>query len=191
MKRLHFLDYEYFVANIVESIESLCDKYESVSIIAKYEETRKLIKELIGFDYDIASINLELKDFDGYCDEYIISVNQNNEIWCEPFKRNDEYFTNVSEVTYILDNCSSSVIKHCESDFIYEVNIGENFDEDDCGVDEISLLFGKHDEKNIHGLTFTRDDDYGSHIYSYYSSASLDKDDILNVLDRFGLRLNR
>ena len=55
MKQLSFIDYEYFAEEIVKKVESLDDKYDSVTVIAKYDETRELIKNLIGFDYDIAS----------------------------------------------------------------------------------------------------------------------------------------
>ena len=173
LKQLNFIDYKYFAEEIVKKVESLDDKYDSVTVIAKYDETRELIKNLIGFDYDIASIELHMEDFKGYCDEYITSINQNNEIWCEPFKRDGKYFNNIAVEIYILSNCSSKVISHCESNYIYEVLIGEDVDEE--------CTYALEDEK-IHGFTVSKSDDQGYHSYSFYTSDDLSKEDIQDIL---------
>ena len=51
---------------------------------------------------------------------------------CEKFKRGDEYINAVSNMIYVMDNCSSKVIPHCQSDNVYEVHIGED-DKNDFG----------------------------------------------------------
>ena len=43
---------------------------------------------------------------------------------------NGEYIDDESSVIYVLDNCSSEVLKHLDSECIFEVGIGE--DECDC-----------------------------------------------------------
>lgn len=82
--------------------------------------------------YDICNITYERIDWDGYDDEYILSMNHNG-IWLEKFKREDgKYLTDESTITYILDNCSSKVIPYYKGKNVYEVTVGD----DDCNCDE-------------------------------------------------------
>ena len=82
--------------------------------------------------YDICNITYERIDWDGYDDEYILSMNHNG-IWLEKFKREDgKYLTDESTITYILDNCSSKVIPYCKGKIVYEVTVGKDDDECDC-----------------------------------------------------------
>lgn len=78
--------------------------------------------------YDICNITYERIDWDGYDDEYILSMNHDG-IWLEKFKREDgKYLTDESTITYILDNCSSKVIPYYKGKNVYEVTVGD----DDC-----------------------------------------------------------
>lgn len=45
---------------------------------------------------------------------------------------NDKYINDESSVIYVLDNCSSEVLNHLDSECIFEVGIGD----DDCSCDE-------------------------------------------------------
>ena len=45
---------------------------------------------------------------------------------------NGEYIDDESSIIYVLDNCSSEVLKHLDSECIFEVGIGE----DECSCDE-------------------------------------------------------
>ena len=95
--------------------------------------------------YDICNITYEHIDWDGYDDEYILSMNHDG-IWLEKFKREDgKYLTDESTITYILDNCSSKVIPYCKGKAVYEVTVG--IDEDDCDCDDCSECACKKDEK--------------------------------------------
>lgn len=131
MKRLCFENYEEFACEICDRYETIKDNDDlnDVAIIAKYEEIRQIIKELVFIGYDLHSISLEDIKYDGYDDEYILSL-YDDELWCEKFRRESGYIIDESGVTYILDNCSSKVISRCEGEVIYEVCI-EGCDEDD------------------------------------------------------------
>lgn len=100
---------------------------------------------MICIGYDICNITYERIDWDGYDDEYILSMNHDG-IWLEKFKREDgKYLTDESTITYILDNCSSKVIPHCKGKNVYEVTVG--IDEDDeCDCNECECACQK-DEK--------------------------------------------
>ena len=136
MKNLYFDDFEDFSCVIADTYDALDYDEEDVAIIAKYEEARQIIKELACIGYDLHSIDID-DEFDGYNAEYIITL-YDNEIFCEPMLRENEYITDDSPVMYILDNCSSKVIPYCKGKTVYEVTVGidEYNEEDECDCDE-------------------------------------------------------
>ena len=149
MKKINFEDYEDFTDAVADIYNDFCDddNFDDVSVIAKYDDAREIITELICKGYEIHSIELNDPEFDGYDEEYIISLcntGDDGDIWCEPMVREGSYITDESSVIYVLDNCSSDVLKHLDGKFIYEVSIGED---DDC--EECSECACKHDEKPI------------------------------------------
>lgn len=137
---------EFLLKNIsFESIEDLClhmtDSYDSikgedgedVAVIAKYPEMREIIKELLCIGYDLHFCDIEDEDYDGYCDEYICTI-YDNQLWIEKMMRKNGYLTDDSNVIYLLDNCSSKVIPHITSKNIFEVSICDN-DDSECDGD--------------------------------------------------------
>ena len=135
IKTLHFEDYEDFactVSDVYDRVKSN-DEYNSVDIVAKYEDAKEIIRELVGIGYGIAFIN-ELADpeWDGYDDAFVISL-LDDEIWCEPVKLKDDYIFVEADVVYIFDDCNSKIIPKIESDEVYEVEIGNEYD--DCDGD--------------------------------------------------------
>ena len=54
---------------------------------------------------------------------------------------NGKYIDDGSSIIYVLDNCSSEVLKHLDSECIFEVGIG-----DECSCDECECAC-KKDEK--------------------------------------------
>lgn len=137
IKTLHFEDYEDFACAVSDAYnkEKSVDEYNSIDIVAKYEDTKGIIRELIGIGYDIAFINeLANAEYDGYDDAFVISL-YDDEIWCEPVKRKDGYIFIEADVVYIFDNCNSKIIPKIESNEIYEVELGEcDYDCEDCNL---------------------------------------------------------
>ena len=136
MKNLYFDDFEDFSCVIADKFDRLDkENFEDIAVIAKPDEAKEIFKELVCIGYDICNITYERIDWDGYDDEYILSMNHDG-IWLEKFKREDgKYLTDESTITYILDNCSSKVIPYCKGKNVYEVTVG--IDEDDeCDYDE-------------------------------------------------------
>lgn len=128
IERLEFKDYEELAYNISNTFESIDDAYGDVSVVAKYNEAKEIIRELLCIGYDVASIKLHREDFEEYWDEYLLTLNIDG-IWCEKFKRENRYSTDTSDVIYIMDNCSSTVIRYCDSEYVYEVST-DNMNED-------------------------------------------------------------
>lgn len=137
MKRLEFNDYEEFACEVADTFDDISqnDDFDDIAIIAHYDEAKQIIREILCLGYGINSIELMNPEL-GYDDvPYIISVcgiDSEHEVWCEPMIRdNGKYIDDESSVIYVLDNCSSEVLKHLDSDCIFEVGIG-----DECSCDE-------------------------------------------------------
>lgn len=194
IKTLHFEGYEDFacaVSDVYDRVKS-DDEYNSVYVVAKYEDAKEIIRELIGIGYGIAFIN-ELADpeRDGYDDAFAVSL-LDDEIWCEPVKRDDGYIFIEADVVYIFDDCNSKIIPKIEADEVYEVGIGNEYDDcdGDCencpAHDETYLHTSEDEDGNTHGFTASRSDGDFYMSYSYYSSDELSHEDIQKMLKAFG-----
>ena len=160
MERLEFNDYEEFACEVADTFDDICknDDFNDIAIVAHYDEAKQIIREILCLGYDINSI--ELKDPElGYDDvPYVISVcgiDSEHEVWCEPMVRdNGKYIDDESSIIYVLDNCSSEVLKHLDSECIFEVGIG-----DECGCDDCEEGF------TINGKPVSKEefDNYTSH----------------------------
>lgn len=135
MEQLQFEDYEEFVCEIADKFDTL-DKeiFDDVSVIARPKEIKEVFRELMCLGYDLCNITYERIDWDGYEDEYILSLSPEG-IWIEKFKRENGYIEDESNVIYIMDNCSSAVIPYCKSKNLYEVSVGE-FDKSEDDIEE-------------------------------------------------------
>ena len=136
MERLEFNDYEEFACEVADTFDDICknDGFDDIAIIAHYNEAKHIIREILCLGYDLNSIELKNPEL-GYDDvPYVISVcgiDSEYEVWCEPMVRdNGEYIDDESSIIYVLDNCSSEVLKHLDSECIFEVGIGDECD--DC-----------------------------------------------------------
>ena len=147
MERLEFNDYEKFACEVADTFDDIRknDDFDDIAIIAHYDDAKQIIREILCLGYDLNSIELKNPEL-GYDDvPYIISVcgiDSEHEVWCEPMIRdNGKYIDDESSVVYVLDNCSSEVLKHLDSECIFEVGIGDDCDCDDC--EECLTINGK------------------------------------------------
>ena len=193
IKTLHFENYEDFACAVSYTYYRVKsdDEYNSVDVVAKYEDAKEIIRELVGIGYDIAFIDkFGNPEWDGYDDSFVISL-LDDEIWCEPVKRDDKYIFIEADVVYIFDDCNSKIIPKIESDEVYEVGIG-NYDDCDgdcenCNCyDETYLHTSEDEDGNTHGFTASRSDGDSYMSYSYYSSDELSHEDIQKMLKAFG-----
>ena len=160
MERLEFNDYEEFACEVADTFDDICknDDFDDIAIIAHYNEAKHIIREILCLGYNLNSIELKNPEL-GYDDvPYIISVcgiDSEHEVWCEPMVRNNgKYIDDESSIIYVLDNCSSEVLKHLDSECIFEVGIG-----DECGCDDCEEGF------TINGKPVSKEefDNYTSH----------------------------
>lgn len=194
IKTLHFEDYENFACAVSDAYDKVKsnDEYNSVDVVAKYEDAKEIIRELVGIGYGIAFIDgFGDSEWDGYDDAFVVSL-LDDEIWCEPVKRKNDYLFVEADVVYIFDNCNSKIVPKIESDEVYEVEIGNEYDDCDsdcknCDCHDKTYLHTSEDEdENTHGFTVSKSDGNSYVSYSYYSSDELSHEDIQKMLKAFG-----
>ena len=128
MKTFYYEDYENLIDEIVDRFSDL-DEFKSVDIIAKYDEAKEIIKELICFGYDICSINIEEPEYSCYNDEYIVTLSDFG-IFCKKFKRENGYISIDDNIVFVSNDCNSKCLKNIHSNEIYAFEI----------VDEVTFL---------------------------------------------------
>ena len=171
MKNLYFNDFEDLACSVSDTYASLKDEgFDDIAIIAKYEEAKHIIKNLLCIGYDVHSIEIHDYLWDNYDAEFVISL-YDNKVWCEPFLRENGYINEESPVIYILDNCSSKVIPHCKGKIVYEVSVG--IGEDNCN--NHSECACKKDvyietDGDMHGFSVNHSGENGWSSYSFYST---------------------
>lgn len=148
MERLEFNDYEDFACEIADIFDDICknDDFNDIAIIAHYDEANQIIREILCLGYDLNTIELKNPEL-GYDDvPYVISVcgiDSEHEVWCESMIRDDgKYIEDESSVIYVLDNCSSEVLKYLDSECIFEVSVSD----DECNYNKCECAC-KKDEK--------------------------------------------
>lgn len=211
VKRLCFENYEEFVSlvdNVFTDIREK-DSYNDISIIAKYEESREIMRELVAFGYTPCGIELHEPEWDGYDDEYILSLanlDGEDEFFCEPMCRDGHYIVDESTVIYVLDNCSSKVVSRCRGEEVFEVCVGCDFCEDDeyddecccasCAVHALDVdeSVSTHISRDEDGIpvgfrkSWSTTED-GMSCYSSYSHYSNNLDMLKEIAADFGVRL--
>lgn len=182
MQNIYFDDYSDLACDIADKFDMVKENFEDIAVIAKPDDVKEIFKELVCIGYDICNITYERIDWDGYDDEYILSMNHDG-IWLEKFKREDgKYLIDESTITYILDNCSSKVIPYCKGKIVYEVSIGDECDcAECCGCCECDDEDTEITE-DTHGFTVSNSDENGYYSYSFYST---DKNLVAEMAKRF------
>ena len=118
------------------------DEYPVVSAYVKCEEAKLLVERLIEFGNPIGAI-LELEDYEmsHYDKEYVVYLSEDG-VTCEKNHNKDGYYNGGGDISFVHEDCSSKLLSHIDSEFIYEFAVGECdecYDEDcdyDCDCDE-------------------------------------------------------
>ena len=176
----------------VSCVEELCEIYNDIvedikdsdthaEIIANYDEAKEIIKELIFYGYEIASIDITHPVLDEYNDEFSITVVE-DKIWCEKAKIDGVYPFSDASIVYFIDDVNHKATSAYDKDTVmYEVHI---VDEEDEVESDISIA---HEDDGIHGFTVTQSDEHGCSTYSYYSTDTIDGHTLERLLDIFGV----
>ena len=71
---------------------------DSTVLIAGYEIVSEMVKDLLQFDDTTAfSIHLENPEMDAYEDEYLLTIDDEQNVWVEPFKNKQGKYLMIDE----------------------------------------------------------------------------------------------
>lgn len=137
IKALKFNDYEDLAMTLADEYDEIKDNENSISdytpavtYIAKYDDAKKIISELVGMGYPLYSVTeFSHPDFSEYHDEYSVSI-YDDELWIEPMRRKDGYISEESYICYVADDCNSKVLDYISTPMRYEVKIGNDYSDD-------------------------------------------------------------
>ena len=134
MKRLEF-DCDF---DLVEKIETLIanDSNPLISVYGKFNIIKTLLKDFIQYGFDIRN-EIELEDYNvSYYDkEFVLYVNKDG-INVEKTFVDDKYCYGGGDVSFVHEDCSSTLLKYIESDKIYEFGYNEEDANDNEACDD-------------------------------------------------------
>lgn len=198
MTELYYEDIGDLCADVDDIVE---EGYEGIiDIVAKYDETKGILREFVCLGYDPEFVELEPVEWDGYDREYSISVDADNyTISCEKLWHDDRYYRSDAEVVYFMSDVNSKVIKsYDEESKMHAVHICDcdcDGDYKHCHVNDEIGLSSKEDSKHVDvnkdgdvpGFNMSYSDDDGYHSWSFYSTALRDENIMKMLCDIFNV----
>lgn len=180
--------------DIKTMVENVMDSFygEDFSIITKYSNARVIIKELLSYD-DMIPNCVELGDslYDGYSDEFIISV-LGNSLYCEKAKLGGRYLNTGNSALFILDDASKECVDFYGGDnteakyvFLYSLKEDKAETDTDTNKDDSSLVIKSYDD-DMSGFTklWSDENDDGT-MYCSISFYSNDSDNLTKIAKMF------
>ena len=189
----------YAVLNRLET-----DEDAWVSVVGKYDDIRAFIKDFLTYDdVNFECLNICDPKHNDYTSEYVVDIwTSDGKIVfdCAPAKVDDEYDYYKGDVLYMLEGTKQALADNCEYAEKYFVIRGEeDFNCAECYCDECyscdkykdekCVEYSKTDDGDIHGFSASRTDDKGCYSYSFYTSDTLNKGDIRDMLKEFGFQV--
>ena len=169
---LKFEDYEELACYASDKFDEIKENDGDVAIIAKYNDAKEILKELLCLGHNVISLDIHEPEWENYTDEYSVTICDRG-IWCEKAKyEGDKYFDEVADVVYVLDNCSSAILKKIETKYVYEVSVGLD-DDSECDGDCDNCDLHEAESDEMLGFSYSFDNTMGSTHVSFYST---DKD---------------
>ena len=202
-----YADYD----SLAEEMVSVLEEVDTVACIAKYDHAKYIISNLIKKGVDVDCINIHAAEYGyAYDDAYLISIDDDFEIICEPLIVDGDVVEYISDVVFIHGDCNMSYLTTnwtdepdvvaFEMDWEYEDDddcYDEQCDCEDCeyydeyfGCDENEEDFDdnglylavNNDTDEVVGFKYVFEDEYGTSEYTYFA---YDPDDVRDALNRF------
>lgn len=136
MERLEF-DCNYDLVDKIGAIlEEIDNDYPVVSVYGKYDVIKTLLEDLIVEGFSISSeIQLEDYEISHYDKEFVLYVKP-SEVSVEKVFAGDTYYYGSGNVSFVHEDCSSTLLKYIESDKVYEFGYSENCANDNESCDD-------------------------------------------------------
>lgn len=187
-----FFDDTYDCVEHIE--ERLHDNEEAytITVVAKFDKAQELLKyALANEELSILSLDIGSIEYTQYWDEYYLCFSIEDgkiEFSCDPAYCDGCLVDAVSDEIYILDDCNSNVIKHCNGDMRYLVILGDNEyeEKDEAKPVQNGVNVIHDDDKNIHGFEVNENNGASLRSFSYYTTKNMNKDDVFKILKENG-----
>lgn len=196
------------IENILDIADFMYDKVAEkrgdVTFIELYNDASEVIKSLLMSYGDVRPyhITLEPEDWDGYDKEYLVTLDNEMNIWCEKAysMENKTYLYMESACVLVADDCNSAILKDIEYDEIYEVSYDLDEDLEDNSEDDEELLIKNENEGatisrtkdgRVAGFskTWSNTDEDGVSYYSSFSHYSDNEELVKKLAKEFGIRI--
>lgn len=177
-----------FIYDVLGEYEK-CEEFDCVNIVAHYDVIIDILNQLVKTtDFELSNIRINDAEIDGYADEYILSISDDGEIWCQEAKYDTEYIS-VEDVTFVHSDCNSKfVVRNGDAEMI-EFSIGEEESEwksfyeylDDYVADrKLKPDKSLNEDDTMPGFTASWSDNSRYSSYSFYSD---DKDLVKEMIE--------
>lgn len=198
---------KFIIDDLLEVAEAMYDeivdnKKNDVLFVGFYDEAIAVIKELMMYEEVIPhSLEIHPEEWDLYSKEYYVALDDNMELWCLPAMYEDRYLMHDVDITFIMGECSSTILKTIRTDETVEVSLEEE-DADVCygecccckcndkdnSEHSVNTRVAVDDKGVIRGFKkewISTED--GIHYYSSYSHYSNDQDIIEKLMKTFNV----
>lgn len=102
------------VQELLEALGNTRD-YESIELLADADLITKVTRILLNIELDGIPFTFGMYDIDGegndYVGEYILTINDDLTIWCEPAYRNGKLISSEAFITYFHDDCNPEILE--------------------------------------------------------------------------------
>lgn len=117
---------------VLDSLLESEDRNVLVDIIANKDITQEVIRWFLAYDTDFGEpFSLGMVEYNpvDYDREYVVSINSDYEVWCEPAWRDNEYGTGYitigADVMYVYEDCSYKILDKAQCSNIKIFGFGE------------------------------------------------------------------
>lgn len=198
----NFIDNDELESYIVQNYECFkeIDDFCGISIVAHYPVMIDLVNDLLkNTSFTLENINLYNSEVDGYCDEYIITLNYDGKIWVQKAlipknEYNDSGYVFCEEdlilvhedvnSKFLQRNSKKNIVVFSVENNKEEDNVEENTEDDEIGCNtECTEDNNCVPSDDLHGFTFSEEDDFSTRRCSFWCSEKLEKSDYIDILN--------
>ena len=196
METLYFCEVYDFIERVEDTYYTEyarnCYDFTGICIIAHYEVMREIVNCLLEYtDFRLHDIVLENPETDGYADEWILTIDENAEIWCEKAKSENKYLNLCSNMTSVHNDVSSRFVTSNKNEPMVAFDISELSGTEDIQLKKLSNSFNDYskieeDDGTVHGFSVSNFNNGSYHSLSFYSSDEVSDERIKDIAKLFG-----
>ena len=120
-----------FVGSFVDKLFDFDDEFTTVSVIADGDIIQEIFRQLMSMtctdvdDVEAPIFDMKVVDFDNesYSKEYILTIDNNFDVFLEPMWRNNQYgvgYLNAeSNAVYVYETANWDVLNHVDADEVF------------------------------------------------------------------------